>query len=89
LWVCSPREAAQRWGGDETEKRLEQATAWIEEMPVLHDRIALLWEKMDSLEPEHPIKPVLADHTRRWMDGLPPANRAYWKQQMSDSGRFQ
>ncbi len=82
-------KAVRRWGEDETVEPLRQAVVWIEGMPVLHDRIALLWEKMDVLAREHPIRPVLASHIQRWMAELPATNRAYWKQRISDSGPLQ
>ena len=77
-------KAAQHWGEGEAEERLEEAILWIEEMLVLHDRISLLWENMDSLAREHPIRPALADHIRQWMDELPAPNRAYWEQRMGN-----
>ncbi|WP_133512853.1 hypothetical protein [Candidatus Thiosymbion oneisti] len=76
------RDGSRR-SGSEAAEDLQQAIAWIEEMPVLHDHIVLLRKKLDSLAPEHPklehpLRPVLAGHIRRWMDGLPAADRAYY-----------
>ncbi len=77
--------AASGWDAGQGQQHLAQAMTWIEEIPVRHDRIALLLSNFKHLPAEHTMRPIVETTIQQWIDRLPQPNRDYWQAQVKQT----